>query len=50
MMGLVGGDEQSWTRMEMFGLATRLFIFFEAGFVVMTITGDEEKGDEARYV
>jgi hypothetical protein len=28
----------------------RLFIFLEAGFVVMTMAGSWEKGDEGRYV
>jgi hypothetical protein len=32
--------------MDTFGFATRLFIFLEAGFVVMTMTGEAEKGDE----
>lgn len=41
---------QSWTRSETFGLATRLLVFLDAGFVVMTMTGADEYGDDGRYV
>lgn len=41
-----GGFSQSWTNSETLGLTTRLLVFFEEGFVVITITGEEEYCDE----
>lgn len=39
---------QSCTSRDTLGFVMRLFIFFEAGLVVMTITGDCENGEEGR--
>ena len=41
---------QSCTKSETLGLATRLLVFFDAGFVVITMTGAVEYGEEGRYV
>lgn len=42
----VGGPSQSWTNSETFGLTTRLLVFFDEGFVVITMTGAEEYCEE----
>lgn len=42
------GVLQSCTRRETLGLATMLMVLREAGFVVMTMTGCEEYGEDGR--
>ncbi len=44
------GIIQSCTRRETFGLARRLLVFLDDGFVVMMMAGADEYGDDGRYV